>query len=120
MPRPIETKKARDAKADQRSRVARFMDNRIASLFPGWGVKRTIARKQLKMFASSSYHAAGTGRLHRSRTGLGGAATEHQTIATLWTLREAARDLVRNNALAAGLLQTCVDNVIASGHVFGR
>jgi len=114
MVRPIETKKARLAKNDKRTRLARAMDAAIKDLFPGWGVKRAESRARLKLW--SAYENARTTRLNKSRTSRGGTADRHMTATTLYNLREACRDLDRNNTLAKGILSTDVDNAIGQGH----
>lgn len=99
---------------DTRTGFAKWLDRRIDSAFPAWGVKRRIARFQAGMIAQ--YRATGGGRLQKSRSSLGGSADEQQSKEDIWKLREYARDQERNNTLAAGMLQTSVDNVIAGGH----
>jgi len=114
MARPIKTRKQARAERDTRSRAAKFVDRRIESLFPSWGIRRAESRVRLRAFAA--YDAATTSRLIKVRTGTGGTADRHMSSATLWTLREKARAQDRNNSLVHGILQTWVDNVIGNGH----
>lgn len=65
---------------------------------------------------AGGYNATKGGRLRKSRSSLGGSADDQISSSDLWKIREACRDLLRNNPLAAGLIQTMVDNIIGVGH----
>ena len=71
-----------------------------------------MARRGIARF---SYDAATAKRTHKSRTGQGGSGDKQLTTMTLGKLREIARDLSRNNAVALGLLQTQRDGIVGSG-----
>jgi len=89
------------------------VDAAVRLVAPVWGLRRQEARDRQR--AASAYRDASNGRMHRRRSGLGGTANKHLTDSTLWTLRERCRAVVRENTLAAGILQTDVDNTVHMG-----
>ena len=62
------------------------------------------------------YEAAKTSRLRRTRTGLGGTAdAQLGTDVNLWTIREYARDMDRNDGVVGQAVTRAVDNVLRTG-----
>tara|TARA_R110002167_G_scaffold61913_4_gene174921 strand:- start:23702 stop:25216 length:1515 start_codon:yes stop_codon:yes gene_type:complete len=88
-----------------------FVDRCVAYFFPGWGLKRAQAR-----FGLASYDAAQKKRGSKDRSGKqnGGSGDDHIDHYDLWTLRETARDLDRNNGLAMAIVDRIMENVISS------
>ncbi|QDT95544.1 phage portal protein [Gimesia aquarii] len=96
------------SKRNQKPRIDKFVDY----MFPGWGLKRAQARAFL-----ASYDAAQKKRGDKDHTGKdkgGGSGDDHIDHYDLWTLRETARDLDRNNGLAMAIVDRVMENVISS------
>ena len=78
----------------------------------------TAARRKYFRFISqhmlSSYRGAESGRLRGSWVPMGGSA-DQDLLFDLPKLRERARDLVRNDGIAAGAVSTIITNIIGSG-----
>lgn len=62
--------------------------------------------------ASKAYETAKKNRLNRERSTGGGTGDEKLDEATLWDLREISRDVDRNNGLAIGIIDRCVENIM--------
>ncbi len=67
--------------------------------------------------AFASYRHSQYTRLQRSRGGLLGSADAHLNSLERMDLVERARDLERNNAIARGMLDRSVDNIVSTGIV---
>jgi len=99
------------------------LDRMIAAISPSLDAKRQEARLQADAIKRrrqllARYQDAEGHRLNRARilTPYGTADWQtNQMPLDLWTLREASRDLARENPLARGILQTAVDNAVGSG-----
>jgi len=61
---------------------------------------------------SQAYETAKKNRLNRERSTGGGTGDERLDEATLWDLREISRDVDRNNGLAIGIIDRCVENIM--------
>ena len=92
--------------------VAGLSGRAFNGAFPGWALRRMRARLALK----AGYRALDPSRLRKIRPNAGGTADDQTDAWDLWKLRETSRDLALNNTLAAGLIQTMMDNVVGSGH----
>lgn len=69
--------------------------------------------KQLQSaLASQAYETAKKNRLNRERSTSGGTGDERLDESTLWDLREISRDVDRNNGLAIGIIDRCVENIM--------
>ena len=88
-----------------------IIDRCVDYMFPSWGLKRAQARAFL-----ASYDAAQKKRGSKDRGGKqnGGSGDDHIDHYDLWTLRETARDLDRNNGLAMAIIDRIMENVISS------
>lgn len=73
--------------------------------------KAAARRKAFRM----AYDAVDGSRTRKKRYGLGGSGDKHLTALTLGKLREAARDMSRNNPLARGLLKIERDGIVGPG-----
>ena len=89
-----------------------LLDRVVGALAPGRELARVEARLRRTMLG---YRAANISRLRRRRSGPTGAADRHLTHAQISTLRENARELDRDNCIAAGLLNRMVDNIVGDG-----
>lgn len=78
--------------------------------------KRAYERQAFRRAAElmSSYKGASTGRL-KSSWAPGGGSADADILPDLPTLRERNRDLVRNDAHAAGIMATLVTNIVGTG-----
>lgn len=92
--------------------------------FPAWGARRLEARARASAM-SEAWSASGTRKgANRHRLGYGwGASTSYiggtaQDRAEIADMRDRARDVARNNAVAKNLLKTELDNVVADGLTF--
>lgn len=91
-----------------------WLDKTINNIFPVWGAKRMAARYMGQMFNSGGYRGAKKTRPYENWVPGGGSADE-DLLNDLPDLRERSRDLVRNNGVAAGAINTQVTNVVGSG-----
>lgn len=92
-----------------------WLDRTIESVAPSMALRRMEARRQLQIMAQ--YSAVQSSRQRRYRSITTDASADYQVAFSqdLWTLRETARELERENPLAAGILQTATSNVIGDG-----
>lgn len=90
-----------------------LMDRMLASVAPSYATRRYNAR--LAFYATGQYAGARSDRtaLKAWRTSAGSADTD--SIGDLPTLRARSRDLLRNNPIAGGALNTTKTNVVGSG-----
>lgn len=90
-----------------------WIDKAIAQISPGWAVKRRLAKMQLAVTASYT----GASKDKRSLKGFSTTKfdADGDILLELPTLRERSRDLVRNNPLAAGAINTKVTNIVGTG-----
>lgn len=88
-----------------------LVERAISAAFPGWGLRRAVARFRLQ--AVRQYQAAKDSRNRKKdkSTGSGDVVAGQDRI----SIRDNARNLEENYDLAAGVIDTLVDNVIASG-----
>ena len=94
------------------SRLTRF--DRIARNFaPRWVARRQQARIQTAMVAG--YTGASTSRRTLSQFVTNEGDADAETIADLPKLRQRSSDLIRNDAIASGIINTDVSVVIGSG-----
>lgn len=96
-------------------RMAQHLDSAIMTIAPQWGLKRQRARlAQRVLKLSSSYLAADQSRLMSNWQGTNKSA-DADLLPELAIQRERSRDLNRNNAVAAGITDTVITNVIGTG-----
>ena len=94
--------------------IGTLIDKAAAALSPAWGAKRVHARRVYDQVAQRSYDAAKRDR----RTSAWQTANQSADMSLLSNadiVRARVRDLVRNNAYAAGILRTIVRNVVGIG-----
>jgi lambda family phage portal protein len=89
------------------------IDDAIAVFSPAAAAKRQAARWAIKQM-TGSYRGAQGGRL-RGNWLPGGGSADYDLLSDLPKLRERSRDLVRNDGIASGAVETIVTNVIGSG-----
>lgn len=105
--------KASEKKVSFYDKVSLFGDNVIGIFSPHAAAKRKYFRYiAQKMFGS--YRGAEGGRL-RGSWGPGGGSADQDLLPDINTLRERSRDLVRNDGIASGAIDTVVTNIIGSG-----
>lgn len=92
-----------------------WLDNKINSIFPVWGAKRTAARYAMQFLNyNGGYDGAKKNRPHENWIPGGGSA-DQDLLTDLPDLRERSRDLIRNNGIATGAINTEVANIVGSG-----
>ncbi len=92
--------------------MANFIDQVIASVAPRVALSRALARRSLSMLTKAGYDAGGNGRRWFSGAGTNQNA---ETRRSLVAMRNAARELQRNNPYAASALQAVVSGTVGSG-----
>lgn len=85
-------------------------ESAIAGVSPLRALQRKVARREMEALSRGAYRGARNDRIRGRMRGIAGDADD-DSLDDLPTLRVRSRDLVRNNSLAAGMLQTLVDNV---------
>lgn len=92
------------------------LDRAIASVAPGWALKRTAARQKLNIL-NSGYGNYGASHDKKSVAGwlYGGGSAKEDIHDNLQTLRERSRDLYMGVPLATGALKTMRTNVVGPG-----
>lgn len=90
-----------------------IIDRVVGYFSPVKGVQRHKAR--VAMALSGSYKGAARNRKATQTWGTGGGDADADILMDLPTLRERSRDLVRNNPLATGAINTKVGNVVGTG-----
>ena len=105
--------KTTDTKIPFAERLSRFGDDVVQVFSPHAAAKRKYFRYiSQKMFGT--YRGAEGGRLRGSWLPGGGSA-DQDLLPDLNKLRERSRDLVRNDGIASGAIDTIVTNIIGSG-----
>jgi lambda family phage portal protein len=105
--------KSDNIKPSLTERLSASVDNVVQIFSPQAAAKRKYFRYiSRKMFGS--YRGAEIGRLRGSWLPGGGSADE-DLLPNLDKLRERSRDLVRNDGIASGAIDTVVTNIIGSG-----
>jgi len=94
-------------------RIGKGLDRAITALSPRWGFRRAQARAATRVL-NTAYRSAEKTRLRGDWNPLGGSA-DADLLPDLATLRERSRDLHRNNAHAAAITGTIVENEIGTG-----
>jgi lambda family phage portal protein len=74
-----------------------------------------VARKRRVVRIEAGYNGARSDRPALARWSPGSGSADHDSLSDLPTLRGRARDLVRNNPLAAGAISTVVTNAVGTG-----
>ena len=96
--------------------AGRLFERVIRGISPKWAASRTKYRRQEELIhAFASYRHSAISRLQRARGGKSGTADAHLDVIERSNLMERCRDLERNNAIAKGMLDRSVDNVIGVG-----
>ena len=90
-----------------------FLDKTISIFSPAAGVKRLKSRILYELLGS--YTGADKKKRSLKEWSTFGNDADSDILPDLVTLRERSRDLIRNNALAAGAIKTKVTNVIGTG-----
>ena len=94
--------------------IGEVIDKMVGTLSPAWGAKRIHARRVFEQITQRTYDAAKQDR----RTGSWHTSNQSADLSLLSNadlIRSRVRDLVRNNAYAAGILRTIVRNVVGNG-----
>lgn len=91
-----------------------WLDRGISVIAPGIASKRYAARLRLAA-VQAAYTGASRDRRALSAWSVGGGDADTDINTDLPTLRERSRDLVQNNPLAHGAIETKMINVIATG-----
>lgn len=93
-----------------------FLDDLIGRLSPAWAAQRARARYQARVWADVMASYDGASKSARTRFWKRPGTSANAEIGpALATLRNGARELVRNDALAARAKQAIVGNVIGTG-----
>ncbi len=93
--------------------MANLLDQVIAAFAPRTAVSRAVARHSLKMLeARAGYEAGGKGRRWFRGAGTN---QNNEMRRSLGNMRNAARELQRNNPYAASALQAVVSGTVGSG-----
>ncbi len=99
------TEKPKKTKTASR-KLSEKVDGMVSVLSPKWA----FGRRQYRM----AYDAIDGSRTRKKRVDQGGTGDSHLTETALYDLREACRDLGRNNPLIKGLLATERNGVVGS------
>lgn len=96
---------------------ATTLDRAISWVFPSWGRDRLVARAQSAAFVAvaGGYQGGRVGKRSMSGFNPQGNSADADLLPDLATLRQRARDLVRNTPLAGGALETVTLNVVGTG-----
>lgn len=91
--------------------IDRILDSMIGAVSPVAALKRMQARKLLRSYAAAEPSRTGSGRTPKNQS------ADQEALGPFGAdaARAWARDLVRNNAYAWGVVDSIVSNVIASG-----
>lgn len=89
--------------------VARLLDAAVAAAFPGWGLRRQVARRNAAVLA---YDAA---RRDRVRSLASSSSADAELLPDLRVLRDKSRNLVRDDAHASAAIRVLVENVVGCG-----
>lgn len=92
--------------------MANLIDKVIASVAPRVALSRALARRSLSMLTKAGYDAGGGGRRWFRGAGTNQNAELRRSLVTM---RNAARELQRNNPYAASALQAVVSGTVGSG-----
>ena len=98
-------------------RVGRKLDNALSLAAPVWAWKRTkhrLALEAARRIEAASYQGAERNRMH-SGWNPGGKSADADLLTELPILRERSRDLVRNDPIAAGVVDSKTANVVGTG-----
>lgn len=90
-----------------------WLDRAIAFVAPQWGLERQ--RDRAMMALSGSYIGGGVSTRPMSTYMPGDSSADGAVVGDLPLLRQRSRDLMRNNALALGAINTTVTNVVGGG-----
>jgi len=99
------------------NKIGRALDSFIKILAPGAGLKRQQARSAgdiLRKSRFKSYKGAEKGRM-QAYWNPGGGSADYDNLTDLVDLRDRSRDIIRNDALAAGIVLTFTTNVVGTG-----
>lgn len=91
-----------------------MLDRALISLAPQWAARRLRARYQISAL-TGGYMGARKDRRATSQWSVSAGSADADTLPDLPLLRERSRDLVRNDALAGGAINTVVTNVVGGG-----
>lgn len=89
-----------------------MLDQVIASFAPRVALSRALARRSLSLLANAGYDAGGSGRRWFRGAGTNQNAENRKSLVAM---RNAARELQRNNPYAASALQAVVSGTVGSG-----
>jgi capsid protein len=92
--------------------MANLIDKVIASVAPRAALGRALARRSLSLLTKAGYDAAGGGRRWFRGAGTNQNAESRRSLVVI---RNAARELQRNNPYAASALQAVVSGTVGSG-----
>lgn len=89
------------------------LDRAISWLSPVLGARRMRARTAMAL--AESYHGASRSRRSLSQWTTSGGDADTDILGELSDLRERSRDLIRNNPLASGAINTKVTSIVGTG-----
>ncbi|MEO2123726.1 MAG: phage portal protein [bacterium] len=92
--------------------LSTVIDNTVSLLSPAAALRRQAARKATEAF--SNYKGASRSRLS-SHWQVSSGSADYDLLPDLPLLRERSRELVRNDPVAAGAVNTLVDNIVGTG-----
>lgn len=92
------------------------LDRMIATVAPGWALKRTVARRKLNILNSGySHHGGNTTKKSMVGWNPFSSSADDDTLPTLDIIRQRSRDLYMGTPLATGALRTMRTNVVGTG-----
>lgn len=106
------------------SRLGNTLDSAILAIAPGWGAKRMAARRRVELSTRimrrfkgkfRAWEAADNDRFRGGKWLASKLSPDSELEEDLLTLWERARDLYRNDPIAAGAIRGRVDNVVGRG-----
>jgi lambda family phage portal protein len=94
--------------------IGEAIDKAIATVFPGWGMRRAHARRVYQSMSKRAYEAA---RIDRTTSAwvANSQSADRALYGEADRVRNRVRDLVRNNAYARGAVDALVANVVGCG-----
>jgi len=99
------------------SKIGSVLDGVVSVIAPGAGLKRKRSRIAGDILGKSkfkSYKGAEKGRMH-GYWNPGSGSADQDNLVDLEDLRDRSRDMVRNDALASGIMLTFTSNVVGTG-----
>lgn len=92
-----------------------FIDKAVEFISPRRAIQRRKDRITLALASGNSYNGASRSRKSMKNWNTSGGDADSDTLPDLQLLRERSRDLVRNQPLATGAINTKVSNIVGMG-----